>query len=383
MVLGLTTEFCTTAPRDDEWQALASAMTPSCRFATAAWIDAWGKSFLPYQNWLPPLQYLTVRAGDGQLRAVFPFATQKQIGISVASLGGFYWPFRSPILPENSGAEAFEALAGAFTRSSTTLALRYGPVPETHPGIAGLNLALENQGWLLHGFRLGKTFAVRLPDTWQQFESSLGKSLRTNTRYYERKMRREGDLEIRCTKNSGGPCWAETIRDLGVIERNSWQWREGGKLRFFGERNQAFWSRLLPESGLGKLASVWLMYFKGEPVSFCFCLDCGDIRHIVANNYAERVHGYGTGSILYSYVFRDAVESGTIHSVNIGLGDSGYKSRWGAKPSFDLVDWIAFRPGAFGRLLGLANMIRRNFWWRDMQSSDSSDRLGPPVSNNA
>ena len=362
--LGLTTEFCTTAPGDDEWQALARAMTPSTRFATAAWIDAWGRSFLPYQNWLPPLQYLTVRASDGQLRAVFPLATQKEAGISVASLAGFYWPFRSPLVPETSGPKAFEALAGAFTHSSTTLALRYGPVPETHPGIAGLNVALEDQGWLLQRFKLGKTFAVALPDTWQQFEDSLGRRLRTNTKYYERKMRREGTLEIRCSRNSSDPCWAETIRDLGVIERSSWQWKEGGKLRFFGEHNQAFWTRLLLESGFGQLASVWLMYFKGEPVSFCFCLDCDDIRHIVANNYAEHVHAYRTGSILYGRVFRDAVQSGTIHSVNIGMGDSGYKSRWGATPSFALVDWMAFRPGARGRLLGFANMMRRNSWWK-------------------
>lgn len=383
MDLGLTTEFCTTAPLDDEWQTLMSAMAPSTRFATAAWIDAWGRSFLPYQNWLPPLQYLTVRAADGQLRAVFPLATQKEAGISVVSLAGFYWPFRSPILPETPCTKTLEALAGAFTHSSTALAIRYGPVPETHPGIAGLNAALEDQGWLLQRLRLGRTFAVTLPDTWQQFEDSLGRRLKTNTKYYERKMRREGALEIRCSRNSSDPSWAETIRDLGAIERRSWQWKEGGKLRFFGERNQAFWSRLLLGSRFGQLASVWLMYFKGEPVSFCFCLDCDDIRHIVANNYADHVHGYRTGSILYGCVFRDAVRSDTIHSVNIGMGDSGYKSRWGAKPSFALVDWMAFRPGARGRLLGFANMIRRNSWWRAAQGSDSGGRLEWPVSKSA
>ena len=196
-------------------------------------------------------------------------------------------------------------------------------------------------------------------------------------------MRREGELEIRCARNGSGPRWAETIRDLGVIERNSWQGREGGKLRFLGERNQAFWTKLLAESRFARLASVWLMYFKGEPVSFCFCLDCGNIRHIVANNYAERVHGYGTGSVLYGYVFRDAVESAAIESVNIGLGDSGYKSRWGAKPSFALEDWIAFRPGVRGRLLGIADMIRRNAWWRNARSNDTGELLDPRASDNA
>ncbi len=370
------TEFCVTAPCDAEWQTLTDGLTPISRFATAAWIRAWGRSFLPYQNWLPPLRYLTVRTGDGQLRAVFPFATQKQSAISVASLGGLYWPFRSPIIPDNSGAEASEALAYAFTHSWTALALRYGPVPETHPGIASLNVALKNQGWRLHRLNLGETFAVNLPDTWQQFEHGLSKTLRTNTYYYERKMRREGELEIRHLKNGTGMSWSETVRDLGVVEGNSWQKREGGQLRFYGERNQAFWTNLLSGSGFGTMVSVWLMYFNGKPVSFCFCLDCAGIRHIIANNYAEHMRAYSTGSVLYRYLFRDAVESGTLRSVNIGMGDSGYKSRWGASPSFQLVDWIGFRPGVCGRLLDFAHRMRRSFRKRDVQASESWHQPG-------
>jgi CelD/BcsL family acetyltransferase involved in cellulose biosynthesis len=109
---------------------------------------------------------------------------------------------------------------------------------------------------------------------------------------------------------------------------------------------------------LQAMACAWLMYFDRVPVSFCFCLDCGDTRHIIANHYAEHVQRYSTGSVLYLHVFRDAVESPAIRSVNIGAGDSGYKTRWGARPSFQLIDWIAFRPGAGGRLLELANRLR-------------------------
>jgi CelD/BcsL family acetyltransferase involved in cellulose biosynthesis len=128
------------------------------------------------------------------------------------------------------------------------------------------------------------------------------------------------------------------------------------------------------------MVSVWLMYFRGEPVSFCFCLDCADMRHVVANHYAEHVRGYSTGSVLYRHMFRDAVESGVIRRVNIGMGDSGYKSRWGAQPSFALVDWIAFRPGARGRLLDLAQRLRRNF---SHGASQAADLPCPPASDDA
>ena len=353
----LTAEFCTRPPHDDEWRAIANGLAPQGRFATAAWIRAWGDNCLPYQNWRAPLRYLTVRAGEGRLQAVFPIARQTKFGVSVDALAGYYWPFRTPIIPEPS-ADACEALAAALTRRRSTLALRYGPVPDTLLGVAALNRALERQGWRIHRTTLGETVSVVLPGSWQQFEDRLGKSLRKKTKYYERKMRREGALEIQRRTGSTGASWSETVRDLGSIEAKSWQGRSGGRPRFFGEANQAFWTTLLADPSFASIASVWLMYFNGEPVSFCFCLDCGDTRHIVANHYAERVQGYSTGSVLYRHVFRDAVESGALQHVNIGLGDAGYKSRWGAHPSFQLVDWIAFRPGVRGRLLDWASRLR-------------------------
>lgn len=360
MSLGYTTAFRTEAPGDDEWRPLAAALIPHSRFVTAAWIRAWGQCFLPYQNWLPPLRYLTVRDSDGQLLAVFPFAMQKHAGFAIAALGGFYWPFRSPVIPENSSANAVTALASAFTGSRTIAAIRYGPMPETHPAISRFNIALQKQGWRIHCLSLGETHSVELPDTWQQFEDRLSKNLKINTNHDERKMRREGEFEIRCIRNAPGVSWLETVHDLGAIEAESWQRRDGGKLRFFGDRNQAFWTSVLSSPDMQTKVSVWIMYFKRKPVSFCFCLDCGEVRHIVANNYAEHVRRYGTGSILYKYVFRDAIESGSIDRVNIGMGDSGYKSRWGAQPSFKLVDWIAFRPGLRGRLLEVAYAVRQH-----------------------
>ncbi len=354
----LTAEFGTTPPRDDEWQAIVETLPAQSRFATPAWFRAWGEHFLPYQRWRPPLRYVAVRAGDGRLRAIFPFAAQRSSGISVSSLAGFYWPYRTPVVPENAELEIFEALAEAFTRSRSTPALRYGPVAEADPGVAGLNAALERRGWRIRCLSLGESYVVELPEAWEQFERSLGKKLRTNAEYYERKMKREGVLEIRCTKQRTGAQWSNTLRDLASIEGESWQQKAGGKARFFGEPNQTYWRSLLSDSGSAGMARAWVMHFNGQPVSFCFFLDCGETRHIIANHYAEQVREYGTGSILYRHVFRDAIESGVIRRVDIGLGDSGYKSRWSAQPSHRLLDWMAFRPGPFGRLLELATRLR-------------------------
>jgi hypothetical protein len=255
------------------------------------------------------------------------------------------------------------------------MAIRYGPVPEIDVGIARLNEALARKGWRLHRSDLGTTFAVDLPGTWAELEQRLGKSLRSNMQYYERKMRREGALEIRRISGAGDPGWRTAIDDLGAIERKSWQFRVGGKLRFHGERNAAFWANLLVRDRFGDVAKAWVMHFNGEPVSFCFCLDSGEVRYVLANNYAESVHRYSTGSILYKHVFGDAIDSRVIRRINIGLGDSGYKSRWGARPAFELVDWIAFRPGLRGGALDLAWRLRQALGGRWAARNDGSDDL--------
>ncbi|MGH8265106.1 MAG: hypothetical protein ACRET4_16630, partial [Steroidobacteraceae bacterium] len=209
------------APRDDEWRALTIGMAPALRFVTAAWFRDWGKSFLPHQNWLPPLRYATVRARDGRLLAVFPVATVRQFGVSAAALGGFYWPFRSPVIPEEVRTETIDALAAAFTECGAMAALRYGPTPEAHAAIDRFNIALKERGWRVRCASLGETYAVDLPETWERFEQGMSKKLRSNVAYDERRMQRDGVLEISRSRNIAGEPWREAIRELGKIEAKS------------------------------------------------------------------------------------------------------------------------------------------------------------------
>jgi CelD/BcsL family acetyltransferase involved in cellulose biosynthesis len=355
----IATDVLSRPPAEAAWRALADGIAPRYRFLGTDWFRAWAEHLLPYEAWRGPLRYVVAAHADGRLSGAIPLATQSQFGIPVASLGGLYWPFRAPLIAE-AGAEATcAALAEAMTRSHLPVALRYGPVPGDDAGVACLNASLVDRGWRLHRAMVGTTYAVDLPGTWADLERRIGKGLRTDIHYCERKLAREGTLDIRCVAGAGSPGWRTAIDDMGAIERRSWQFRERGNLRFHGERNAAFWSRLLVDGGFGEVAVAWLMRFDGEPLSFCFCLDCGEVRYILANNYAESVSRYSTGSVLYKHVFRQAIESGAVRRVNIGPGDPGYKSRWGAQPAFDLVDWIAFRPGPRGAALDLAWRLHR------------------------
>lgn len=369
----IAAEFGSIAPTESEWQALAGAAAPENRFLCASWYRAWERHFLPHQSWRGPLRYLTARDSDGALRAVVPLATQMQHGLSVGSLGGFYWPFRAPLFAQAEDGEAHHAMADALTESRSFVALRCGPVAQTDVDVARFGGALAKMGWHVHRCALGTTHAVSLPHGWDEFEQRLGKSLRSNMNYYERRMAREGAFEIRRCRGVRNPAWRATLDDLATIERGSWQFREGGTMRFHGDRNTAFWTDLLVEGGFGDSAAAWVMHFDSEPVSFGFSIDCGETRHVLANSYVERMHRYSTGTVLYKHLFRDTIESAVIQRINIGMGDSGYKSRWAAMPAFGLEDWIAFRPGLRGHALDVAWRVRRALGNRHASPRGESD----------
>jgi Acetyltransferase (GNAT) domain len=362
-------QFYEMAPSHEEWNALLRDIVPAKAFLTAAWFEHWSRSFLPLNSWCGPLSYLVARGHDGALIGLAPFAMQKKAGIKFTSLGGYYSPFRSIVLADSARHVAAENLAVALSESADCFALRYGPVRADDEDFAALNAALVKRGWRLNAMPAGATVAVDLPTTWDAFERRLGRKLRVSSAYYERKMQREGVVVIREFSGSNKVDWSGVIADLGHVEAQSWLVSETGNLRFLGDRNHRFWLGLLSQSEAGDHVRVWLMYWRGSPVSFCFAMDYGYVRYVLANQYSEAVRNYRTGSILYRYMFRDAIESGTVSTINIGAGDSGYKSRWGANPSFRLKNWLAFPPGVRGRLLDLGLRAWNWLHWNELRKA--------------
>ncbi len=307
---------------------------------------------------------------DGPCRATancsrsFPLQRKSKPDLRSLRLAGFYWPFRSPIHPGEFQRRSDRGVGVRVHALVTIAALRYGPVPETHPGDRRSQLALQAQGWRFTGSTLVRP--IRSTCLTRGSSSSTVSARNCGST--------QATTSARCgaTATSRSAAHATAGRILGGNGQRSRSDRR--QVLAVAGRRQAplFWrsqSCLLDEPASGVLAwrtkvSVWLMYFKREPVSFCLCLDCGDIRHIVANNYAEHVrrlwHRFDPVQVRLSRCHRIRHDPPRQHRD----GRSGYKSRWGAQPSFKLVDWIAFRPGVRGRLLGFAYAMRRNVRWR-------------------
>jgi Acetyltransferase (GNAT) domain len=349
-------------PDMGEWRALRGRMPPESAFLGGGWIETWAESYLPYGRWRGPCRYLSVRDGHGELAAVLPFATMKFSPFEFRAGGGYFLPYRGVALaaPEGPKRAACAALADALIDYTPwRLGLRIGPVCDQDGSSRALAAALKTRGWLVGTRRLGQCMVLEVPRTLAEFSHLSGDMIK-RVSYYERRMRRTGRLEIGEFRSLERRRWQSVLLDAAAIERNSWlAGASGGHLIFATGADQKFWIHVVDDEFFSSALALWLMYLDDRPVSLALTLDAGDRKFILANLYDEQFKNHSPGHILTDHVIREAIQRSQRY-LDWGLGDSGYKQRWGAKPGYTLYDLLAFPPGPIGRIL------KRAIEWRSL-----------------
>jgi hypothetical protein len=350
------------APLDDNvppavWQEVASRVDPNHQLLTGPWLEAWARHLVPRGDWLDPVRYAVARDEAREILAVVPFAVQKVAIFRFQSLAGYYFPFRCLPVARGREKEAAIALSSILDRIPSGLGFRFGPVERNDASVAALVEVLTERGWTTISRGVGDEFLVRLPGTIEVFRASLSRNLRTNVPYKERRMKREGRVTIAFLNGATGAAWQEAISFMGEVESLSWVGRSGGHLHFRDERNARFWGDFLAAPGPSRAARAWLLSFNDRPGAFYFCVDSGECRYFIAGLYADPVARYSPGYLLMQHMLEDAIRNG-LRTVNLGAGDAGYKSRWGARPDRQLEDWVALRPGLLGKGLSAAWYLR-------------------------
>lgn len=352
--MGLRIELTDRPPSHEEWKRIREGMLPEQSLLCGNWFSAWGEQFLPGSGWLAPVRYLVCKDAEGPV-GIYPFAIQKRSFLKFVSLAGSYFPFRGfPVITKYRQEVCLE-MVKALERLHLGHAIRFGLVPKHDPTTKHLRKTLKERGWYLHRTVCTPEMVVHLPEDEAAFRRQGAKSILKKSAYYERRMAQEGKFELRLISDLMAEDWEALISELGTIEENSWLKKRAGDMRFAGDQNAAFWRTLLADLDFRKTIKVWLIRMDDEPVSFCFTIDCGQERIVLVNCYVESVAKYSTGSIIYRHMFLDSLNS-KIALVSIGVGDSGYKSRWTARPERQLEDWIAVPPSLSGRLA--VNILR-------------------------
>jgi CelD/BcsL family acetyltransferase involved in cellulose biosynthesis len=179
---------------------------------------------------------------------------------------------------------------------------------------------------------------------WSEANSSLIKKVH----YYQRRQGRTGVVQAKRYVGGTPADWPRIINELAQIEANSWISKEGDP-KVTSDADKTFWRRLLERDETRDMIVIWILYYETRPISFSLQIEAASIMHIIANTYDEEFKENSPGHVLTYHVIKDAIER-KILSIEWGLGDSGFKQRWMAKPGRTFVDVIALPPGLVGRM---------------------------------
>lgn len=316
-----------------------SGRSAATAFFDARWIRAWEAAFLPSQSWRGPVVAYALAGESGWLA----LARQPVLGLPVASLAGYYWPFRTVAVAHDDDARA---LARHLTDHPPFPVLRMGPISSRDAGVASLIESLTQFGWRAISHHTGDVFELDVPRTADELHAGMSASLLKNIRYCERRLQRER-APVETIRHVLGADSESVLDALESVESASWVASEGGETKFVGSANRRFWNALACGGDRPSQIVFWMLRCAGTPVAFSANLETATTVYILANTYREDWKAHSPGSLLALHVLDDACARGK-QRLDWGQGDSGYKARFGATAKVELRDTMLFAPGVLG-----------------------------------
>lgn len=225
--------------------------------------------------------------------------------------------------------------------------------------IIDLLASFNNQGYKVHEKSLGFTQSIKLPPRFEDYEAEVAGGIIKKAKYFERRLCKAGPVEFLRFK-ANDPLWSTALDFLSEIESKSWVFSENGDTKFVGAKNKQFWIDSVMHPGVGESVNCWVILFCGNPIAYSLNVDGLGVKYILANGYDEAYKIHSPGTILSHHIFKDACENG-FQLIDWGLGDSGYKDRWGAKNNLELVDYFLVPDCYWGKIIGKFVVFNQGF----------------------
>ncbi len=326
------------------------------KFLNVDWFAAWGERYVTLNHSNTPVSFISLQSITGKMLGACPYVLEKYAGISVFSLAGYYYPFRSIIMDKNAVSDCSSALIKTIQTTNLTNVVRLGPLEQDSEIAQNIERAFKQQNWRCHKVEQGQQHAVMLPDDFEEYKKSLSKKMLGNMRREKNKLKKLG--EVRDIKYSGlsPEEWGPIIDDCAEVERHSWVHKaDNGKSVMHNE--EMFWKRLLRNEDTSQRITILLTYLDDKPISYNVALDSGHCRYGLSAHFDEDYKTLGVGGATHMLVIEDAIEKG-ITQLNMGYGFASYKQRWNAVPTSELVDYFYFKPNMIGSLLYFGSQLK-------------------------
>ncbi len=296
----------------------------------------------------PAARTLVLRGPSGAPLAAIPTVPFGPAIAGARKVPGSYWPLRSPLIsPDCSAFELAQALSHPAA-SRLGAVWRVGPARADDPATLRLVAAAQLAGWSVLHRPAGTSWVIECGGAQWPRPSTARRLARLE--------RRLGTMGTVAWRHVRGAAWTDAVLDeLAAVEAASWiaATTDGSGAKFLTAPQRAAWRTALADPVLAEMLCATLLTVDGRAVAFSFDLDDGPVRYGIAGTYMTAFGKLEVGKLANYRAVTDAIAAGQTR-VDLGCGNSGYKSEMGAEAGYDLADLLFVRHRAAARLLARA-----------------------------
>lgn len=295
-------------PLRDEWNRLLEQSAGDTVFLRHEWLRLWWKHFGSDRR----LAVFLARRG-GRLVAALPLMEFRATvaGIPVTTLQSLtnYHSFRFNALCAPGEEAALEAIWSALrARKRRWDLVRLEEVPADAPVLEPFLHAARRDGSPVGVWRGAHVPYLPIEGTWEAYHATLGRSVRSNLRRRDRRLREKGEVRYRCI--SAPEEVSEALRAGFPLEGSGWKVRQGSAI-VSSPTLTAFYSEWAAVAAVNGWLRLSFLDVAGTPVAFDFSTLYRGRYYDLKIGYDPAWDRFSVGQLLKAEILRRCFETDT------------------------------------------------------------------------
>jgi len=313
------------------WRELAAEAPGATPFQTFEWQSTWWKHFGGAKV---PMALVAYEGKD--LVGLMPLVRTRGPWRAARPMGVGPSDYLHPIAREGQEERFAAAMLNRLTEERSVDLIDLHQVRETKPLAQAAGESIEQATCLV----------LDLPDTYDDYLATLGKSLRYDVRKLDKSMFQEGKATIQ----TYGP--EDAQEGLAIFyELHNRRWKERGQWwggAFVG-RTVPFhreWVEMAARQGWLRLSVLRL---EGVPIGAIYGMAMGPTTFFYQSGFSPEHKSVSPGTLLVAHTIRTAIEEGRRH-FDFMRGDEPYKRRWKPQHVLKNLRFLVPAGGLLGRM---------------------------------
>lgn len=345
----------------ESWNNAVSASNNPSVFSTYEWFHAWIKNFAADLD-----IFILLAWKDNILTGIMPLHVLKhsRSGTTICSLSNAHTCKFDIVLPEQGGPEVLTAMLARLSNELPWVKLQLWYVPQSVRNIALLKNISRG---LICGIRTERQMESPYLDinfTWQDYLDSRDKKVRKNWDYFERKLNKEGQVEVLTITDPSSI--DDMLKQAYTIEQSSWKGGQGSAIANSSNTADFYHDLAQSMSQKGEF-QLHFLRLNDKAIAFDYCLIHKDRYSVLKTGYDPAYSKSSPGRVLRKITLKRIYEDNKFKLYDLLGAKDAWKLEWTENSEALLhVQIYSNRPAArmhylYARSKDLGiNMLRRH-----------------------